>query len=97
MEAKINPGSTRGPMTCGGRGLMFVRMRNPRITPNLLVGIALSAVFSLAIAQGIDLGRLIFGAGPASPWAIAGSIAGLIACSFSARYGLRHLRCHAAC
>ena len=72
-------------------------MKNRRITPNLLVGIALSAVFSLAIAQGFVLVRLIFGAGPASPWSIAGSVVGLICCSIAARYGLRQMHRHGAC
>ena len=70
-------------------------MKTPRISPQLLLGIALSAVFSLAIAHGIDLARFAFGSGPASPWAIAGSIAGLIGCAVSARYGLRHM--HRSC
>jgi predicted membrane protein len=75
-------------------------MKTPRVTPNLLVAIALSAVFSLAIAHGIDLARFAFGSGPASPWAIAGSVAGLICCAASTRYGLRHMhrqRRHGAC
>jgi predicted membrane protein len=75
-------------------------MKNPRVTPNLLLAIALSAVFSLAIAQGIDLARFAFGTGQSSPWAIAGSVAGLICCAVSARYGLRQMRrqhCHGAC
>ena len=75
-------------------------MKNPRVTPSLLLAIALSAVFSLAIAQGIDLARFAFGAGPTSPWAIAGSVAGLICCAVSARYGLRQMRRqhrHGAC
>jgi predicted membrane protein len=66
-------------------------MKTPRISPQLLLGIALSAVFSLAIAHGIDLARFAFGSGPASPWAIAGSVAGLICCAASATYGLRHV------
>ena len=32
-------------------------MKTPRISPQLLLGIALSAVFSLAIAHGFDLAR----------------------------------------
>jgi predicted membrane protein len=66
-------------------------MKTPRVTPNLLIAIALSAVFSLAIAHGIDLARFAFGSGPTSPWAIAGSVAGLICCAVSARYGLREM------
>jgi len=69
-------------------------MKTPRLTPNLLLAIALSAVFSLTIAHGIDLARFAFGSGPTSPWAIAGSIAGLITCAISAAYGLRHMRRH---
>jgi predicted membrane protein len=75
-------------------------MKTPRVTPNLLVAIALSAVFSLAIAHGIDLAHFAFGSGPASPWAIVGSVAGLICCAASARYGLRHMHRrhrHGAC
>ncbi|HWH18998.1 MAG TPA: hypothetical protein VN671_00595 [Solirubrobacterales bacterium] len=72
-------------------------MKTPRISPQLLLGIALSAVFSLAIAQGFNLAKLIFGSGPASPWSIAGSAAGLIACSLSARYGLRQMRRQGTC
>jgi predicted membrane protein len=72
-------------------------MKTPRISPQLLLGIALSAVFSLAIAQGFTLVRQIFGAGPVSPAAIVGSTVGLIACALSARYGLRHMRRHGAC
>jgi len=75
-------------------------MKNPRVTDNFLVAIALSAVFSLAIAHGIDLARFAFGSGPASPWSIAGSVAGLICCVVSAGYGLRyvHRQCrHDAC
>jgi predicted membrane protein len=75
-------------------------MKTPRVTPNLLLAIALSAVFSLAIAHGIDLARLTLGSGPASPWAIVGSVAGLIGCAVSAAYGLRHMRRqyrHGAC
>jgi hypothetical protein len=66
-------------------------MKTPRVTPNLLVAIALSAVFSLAIAHGIDLAHLTLGSGPASPWAIAGSVAGLVSCPVSAWFGLRHM------
>ena len=75
-------------------------MKNPRVTPNVLVAIALSAVFSLAVAHGIDLARYAFGSGPASPWAIAGSVAGLICCAASATYGLRQMHRrhrHGAC
>ena len=70
-------------------------MKTPRLTSNVLVAIALSAVFSLAIAHGIDLARLAFGSGPTSSWAIAGSVAGLITCAISAVYGLRHM--HRSC
>jgi predicted membrane protein len=66
-------------------------MKTPRISPQLLLAIALSAVFSLAIAHGIDLARFAFGSGPTSPWAIAGSVAGLICCAASATYGLRQV------
>jgi predicted membrane protein len=75
-------------------------MKTPRLTPNFLLAIALSAVFSLAIAHGIDLARFAFGSGPTSPWAIVGSVAGLISCAASATYGLRHMRRryrHGAC
>ena len=72
-------------------------MKTPRISPQLLLGVALSAVFSLAIAQAFDLARLIFGSGSASPWSIAGSAAGLVACSLSARYGLRRMHRHGTC
>jgi predicted membrane protein len=72
-------------------------MKTPRVTSNLLVGIALSAVFSLAIALGFTLVRLIFGAGQASPWAIGGSVVSLICCAVSARYGLRYMQRHGAC
>jgi hypothetical protein len=64
-------------------------MKKPRITPDLILPLALSAVFSLAIAQGIDLGHQLFGAGQASTWSIVGSAAGLIGCALSFRYGLR--------
>ncbi|HEY0280207.1 MAG TPA: hypothetical protein VGC32_18235 [Solirubrobacterales bacterium] len=64
-------------------------MKKPRITPDLILPIALSAVFSLAIAQGLDLGHLVVGSGPASTWSIVGSAAGLISCALSFRYGLR--------
>jgi hypothetical protein len=64
-------------------------MKTPRINSDLLLAVALSAVFSLAIAQGIDLGRFIFGSGPASPWAVVGSVAGLVGCSISAFFGMR--------
>jgi hypothetical protein len=72
-------------------------MKTPRISPQLLLAIALSAVLSLAIAHGIDLARFAFGSGPASPWAIAGGVAGLICCAASATYGLRRVHRHGAC
>jgi hypothetical protein len=100
VEDKINLGSSPGPMTPRHPGLRFVCMKTPRVTPNLLLAIALSAVFSLAIAHGIDLAQLAFGSGPASPWAIVGSVAGLICCAISAWFGLRRMRRqyrHAAC
>jgi hypothetical protein len=72
-------------------------MRNGRLTPNGLIIIALTAVFSLAAGHLTDVGAQILGSGPASTAALVGDVAGLIACAASARFGLRHLSRSRAC
>jgi hypothetical protein len=82
-------------MTPGIGGPSVTRMRNGRLTPNGLIILALTAVFSLAAGHLTDLGAQILGSGPASTPALVGDAAGLLACAVSARFGLRHLsRCH---
>ena len=61
------------------------------LTPNNLIVLALTAVFSLACAQAIDLGSQILGSGTASTPALIGDAAGLLGCALSARFGLRRL------
>jgi hypothetical protein len=73
----------------GGR--IVVAMRNRRLTPTGLIVIALTAVFSLAAGHATDLGAQLLSSGPPSTPALAGDVAGLIACAVSAGYGLRHL------
>jgi hypothetical protein len=68
-----------------------VVMRNGHLTPNGLIILALTAVFSLAAGHATDLGAQILGSGPASTPALAGDVVGLIACAISARFGWRHL------
>jgi hypothetical protein len=58
----------------------------------LFIPLALTAVVSLAIAQGLNLGHQTLGAGHGSTAAMLGDIAGLIGCAISARFGLRQLR-----
>ena len=72
-------------------------MRNGRFTPNGLLIIALTAVFSLAAAHLTELGSQLIGPGAPSTPALVGDVAGLIACTISARYGLRHLSRSKAC
>ena len=72
-------------------------MRNGRLTPNGLIVIALTVVFSLTAGHLVDLGAQILGSGPTSTLALVGDIAGLIACAVSARFGLRHLSRSQAC
>jgi hypothetical protein len=68
-----------------------IDMRNGRLTTNALIGIALTAVFSLAAGHLVDLGSQVLGSGPASTPALVGDIAGLLACGASAWLGLRRL------
>jgi hypothetical protein len=72
-------------------------MRNGRLTPNGLIVIALTAVFSLAAGHLVDLGVQILGSGPTSTLVLVGDTAGLIACAISALFGLRHLSRSPAC
>lgn len=81
---------------CTGARSVIV-MRNGRLTPNGLIVIALTAVFSLAAGHLIDLGAQILGSGPTSTLALVGDTAGLIACAISALFGLRHLSRSQAC
>ena len=67
------------------------------LTPHNLIVLALTAVFSLACAQAIDLGSQIFGSGTASTPALLGDAAGLLGCALSARFGLRRLYRAQAC
>jgi hypothetical protein len=73
-------------------------MRNGRLTTNVLIGIALTAVFSLAAGHLVDLGNQIFDSGPVSTLALVGDTLGLITCAVSAWFGLRYLcRPHDCC
>jgi hypothetical protein len=78
-------------MTPDAAAPSVIVMRNRRITPNVLIGIALTAVFSLAAGHLVDLGSQVLGSGPSSTPALVGDIAGLLACGASAWFGLRHL------
>jgi hypothetical protein len=69
----------------------LIVMRNGRLTTNALIGIALTAVFSLTAGHLVDLGSQVLGTGPASTPAVVGDIAGLLACGASAWFGLRRL------
>jgi hypothetical protein len=71
--------------------LSVIVMRNGRLTTNALIGIALTAVFSLAAGHVIDLGGQVLGSGQPSTLALVGDIAGLLACGASAWFGLHHL------
>lgn len=62
-----------------------------------IVPLLLTAVVSLAIAQGLDLGHQTLGAGAGSTAAIVGDLAGLVGCAISARFGWRQLRATRAC
>jgi hypothetical protein len=66
-------------------------MRNGRLTTSTLIGIALTAVFSLAAGHVVDLGSQVLGSGQPSTLALVGDIAGLLACGASAWLGLHHL------
>lgn len=61
------------------------------LTPYNLIVLALTAVFSLAYAQAIDLGSQILGSGTAPTPALIGEAAGLLGCALSARLGFRRL------
>jgi hypothetical protein len=74
-----------------------IDMKNGRITPDGLLILALTAVFSLAVGQLTDLGTQVLGSGPASTPALAGDVAGLIACAVSAHFGLRRVLRRRAC
>jgi hypothetical protein len=78
-------------MTLGPGAPTVIVMRNGRLTTNALIGIALTAVFSLAAGHLVDLGGQLLGPGHASTPALVGDIAGLVACAASAWFGLRHL------
>lgn len=81
-------------MTRGRGDPSVVHMKKPRISHNLLLAFALSAVFSLAFSQGLNLVSMTLGNAPHSAWAISGAVAGLIGCAASAWFGLRHInRC----
>ncbi len=67
------------------------------LSPRNLIVLALTGVFSLACAQGIDLGSQILGSGTASIPATIGDAAGLLGCALSARFGLRRLYRAQAC
>jgi hypothetical protein len=56
-------------------------MTNGRLTPNGLIIIALTAVFSLAAAHLTDLGTRMLGSGAASTPALIGDVLGLLACA----------------
>ena len=62
-----------------------------------IIPIALTAVVSLTVANGIGLGEQTLGGGPGSTAAIIGSSAGLICCAISAWFGVRQLRASKAC
>ena len=72
-------------------------MRNGRLTPNGLIIIALTAVFSLTAAHLTDLGTQMLGSGAASTPALIGDVLGLLACAASARFGLRRLSRSSTC
>jgi hypothetical protein len=57
-----------------------------------IIPIALTAVVSLTVAHGLDLGEQTLGGGPSSTVAIIGDGAGLICCAISAWFGMRQLR-----
>jgi hypothetical protein len=78
-------------MTPGAARPSVIVMRNRRLTTDALIGIALTAVFSLAAGHLVDLGSQVLGSGPASTPALVGDIAGLVACAASAWFGVRHL------
>jgi hypothetical protein len=84
-------------MTPGAGGRSVIVMRNGRLTPNAMIVVALTAVFSLAAGHLTDLGAQILGSGAPSTFALVGDVAGLIACAISAVYGLRHLSRSRAC
>jgi hypothetical protein len=72
-------------------------MKNRRLATHALIGLALTAVFSLAAGHLIDLGGQVLGSGHASTLDLLGDTAGLIACATSAWYGLRHFSGSHAC
>jgi hypothetical protein len=72
-------------------------MRNRRLATHALIGLALTAVFSLAAGHLIDFGDQVLGSGHASTLDLVGDTAGLIACATSAWYGLRHFSTSHAC
>jgi hypothetical protein len=72
-------------------------MRNRRLTTHALIGITLTAVFSLAATHLVDLGSQVSGSGHASTLDLVGDIAGLVACAVSARFGIHHLSRSQAC
>jgi hypothetical protein len=78
-------------MTPGPGARSVIVMRNGRLTPNTMIVIALTAVFSLAAGHLTDLGAQILGSGAPSTPALVGDVAGLIACAISAAYGLHRL------
>ncbi len=67
------------------------------LTPNTLIVVALTACFSLACAQAIDLGTQVFGSGHTSTLALIGNAAGVLGCALSARFGIRRLHRAQAC
>jgi hypothetical protein len=76
-------------MTPQGDGPGVTVMRNGRLTPNGLIIIALTAVFSLAAGHLTDLGARLLGSGAPPTLAVIGDVGGLIARAISALYGLR--------
>jgi hypothetical protein len=78
-------------MTNGLAAPSVTFMRNGRLTTNVLIGIALTAVFSLTAGHLVDLGSQVTGSGPTSTPALVGDIAGLLACGASAWFGVRRL------
>ena len=78
-------------MTACTAARSVIVMRNGRLTTNALIGIALTAVFSLTAGLLVDFGSQVTGSGPTSTPALIGDIAGLLACGASAWFGVRRL------
>jgi hypothetical protein len=83
-------GSTPGPMMRRPHRRSFGAMKR-HLTPHNLIVLALTAVFSLACTQAVELGSQILGSGTASTPALIGDAAGVLGCALSARFGLRRL------